>query len=89
MDRLELSLGEERAIHLPPGDWRVGLGGMRSAVEVRKLWPAEPYPEDDEDEPADRPSPDVVFMVRGVNPGTATLRFTGAGVRDVEVTVRM
>ena len=89
MEKVGLRIGEERAIHLPPGEWQVEVEGMRSAVEIRKLWAADPYPDDDEDEPAQRPPPDVVFMVRGVNPGAATLRFTGAGVRDVEVTVRM
>ena len=82
-------------MHLPPApDWAVKVAGMSSAVQVRKLWAADPYPEDDDDEEAARPPPDTVFMVRGVAPGTATLHFSAGGTgsreeRDVQVTVRM
>jgi hypothetical protein len=97
MDRVELKIGEERAFHLPPfaGEWTARVDGMASAVDVRKLWAADPYPEDDEDDEADRPPPDTVFMVRATAPGTATVRFapggSGAGqqAREVEITVRM
>jgi hypothetical protein len=98
-DRLTLALGEERAVHLPPlpeGEWTFEIDGMTSAVGVRKLWPADPYPEDDEDEGESRPAPDVVFMVRATSPGSATLRFAARGgslhgqaaTREVQVTVR-
>jgi hypothetical protein len=92
MESMEFRIGEERGIHLPVGaEWTVRIEGMESAVQVRKLWPAAPYPEDD-DEEAPAPS-DTVFMVRGVAPGSATLRFEspGAGqdLREVSVTVRM
>jgi hypothetical protein len=68
---------------------------MESAVQVRKLWAAAPYPEDDDDEEEPGPS-DTVFMVRGVAPGIATLRFESRGAlpgavpeaRNVRVTVR-
>lgn len=98
-ERLTLALGEERAVHLPPlsgGEWKFEVQGMTSAVDVRKLWPADPYPDDDEDDETVRPPPDVVFMVRGANPGSATIRFVPPGgsiqdaaeSRQVEVTVR-
>ena len=92
-EAMELRLGEERSVHLPPegGEWTCDVQGMTSAVDVRMLWAADPYPEDGEDEePADRPPPDVVFMVRAVGPGQATLRFTPTGrsdPREVAVTV--
>lgn len=81
MDRVELRVGEERSFHLPPfaGEWTVQVEGMASAIDVRKLWAADPYPEDDEDEERGRPPPDIVFMVRGVAPGEATLRFVPRG----------
>jgi hypothetical protein len=97
MESMELRIGEERGIHLPAeirsaGGWRVKIEGMESAVQVRKLWAAAPYPEDDNEEEAPPPS-DTVFMVRGVAPGSATLRFespgAGQSVREVRVTVRM
>lgn len=96
-DRLTLALGEERAVHLPPlpeAEWTFEIDGMASAVGVRKLWPADPYPEDDEDEGEARPPPDVVFMVRATSPGEATIRFVARGgsaqaaTREVQVTVR-
>ncbi len=94
-EKFELALGEEKSVHLPPlssGDWEYAVEGMASAVEVRKLWAADPYPEDDEDEEKPRPTPDVVFMIRGMAPGSATVRFSprGAGhasAREVNVSV--
>ncbi len=94
-DTLQLSLGQERAIHLPPipdGDWDHAVEGMASSVDVRKLWRSAPYPEDDEEE-APREAQDVVFMVRAMSPGSATIRFKSQGsttseTREVEVTVR-
>ena len=95
-DTVELTLGEERSTHLPPlsgGDWTYEIDGMESAVDVRKLWAADPYPEDDEDEDKAREVPDVVFMIRGVAPGSATIRFTPSGSggpepHEVRVAVR-
>jgi hypothetical protein len=97
-----MRIGEERAVHLPPletsaGHWTYHVEGMESAVQVRKLWAADPYPEDDEDEDAEHPQPDTVFMVRGAAPGTTILRFVPRGVattalaqiREIQVTVRM
>lgn len=99
-ESMELRLGEERAVHLPSlrgrgGGWTAEVGAMSSAVSVRKLWAADPYPEDDWNEDAERaarPEPDEVFMVRGTSPGSATVRFVpstaGEEPREVEVTVR-
>lgn len=94
MDQLELSIGEERAVHLAPNlSWTVRIGGMTSAVQVRKLWAADPYPEDDEEDPSPQAASDTVFMVRAQAPGTATLHFSAGDAsredRDVQVTVRM
>jgi hypothetical protein len=89
-EMLALRLGEERAVHLPPGEWSVTVDEMESAVSVRKLWAADPYPDDGDDDDAPRPAPDVVFMVRALAPGHATLRFSEQGrTRDIDVTVRM
>ena len=93
MDRIDLKIGEERAVHLPPtGEWTVQVEGMASAVQIRKLWAADPYPEDDEEDAQPKEPQDTVFMVRGIAPGTATLRFVSAPptqVRDVQVNIRM
>jgi hypothetical protein len=94
MDQLGLRIGEERAIHLAPNlDWTVRVGGMASAVRVRKLWAADPYPEDDDEDEPSRAAPDTVFMVRALAPGAATLHFSADGAdredRDVRVTVKM
>ena len=97
MDRVELRVGEERSFHLPsfPGEWTVQVEGMASAVDVRKLWAADPYPEDDEDREAKQPPPDTVFMVRGSAPGEARIRFVPRGAvagplpREVGITVQM
>jgi len=97
-EKLEKTLGDEKSVQLSPlasGDWEYAVEGMTSAVEVRKLWAADPYPEDDEDEEKPRPTPDVVFMIRGIAPGSATVRFLPRGgggatadAREVEVSVR-
>ncbi len=96
-EEFELALGEEKSVHLSPlvsGDWEFGVKGMASAVEVRKLWAADPYPDDDDEDEKLRPTPDVVFMIRGVAPGSATVRFSPRGkrpapadVKEVNVTV--
>jgi hypothetical protein len=95
-DRMELRVGEERAIHLPNGGaWHAQIEGMASAVSVRKLWKADPYPDDDRGDEAAPKSPpvDEVFMVRGTGPGSATVRFVaeagGDLAREVSVTVRL
>jgi hypothetical protein len=99
-ENVELRVGEERSIHLPSlkaagGAWSHEVSGMASAVEVRKLWEAAPYPDDDEDDEKDRtgPPPDEVFLVRGRSPGTARILLRpGAGgeaLREVEVRVRL
>jgi hypothetical protein len=95
MDQLELRIGEERGVHLTPNrNWNVRISGMTSAVHVRKLWAADPYPEDDEEDQSPQADPDTVFMVRALAPGTATLHFSAGGTaggedREVRVTVRM
>jgi hypothetical protein len=95
---MQLRIGEERPVRLPAtpglGQWSNEVSGMSSAVEVRKLWAADPYPEDDEEgERGQEPPAEEVFMVRAVAPGAATLRFTPPGgdgkPRQVRVEVSM
>ena len=94
-DSLHLRIGEERPVRLPAltggGTWSCDVSGMSSAVEVRKLWAADPYPEDDDEEEEQGESPEVVFMVRAAAPGDADLRFTAPGqeAREVHVAVTM
>src|SRR5438552_9113979 len=63
-DSLHVRIGEERPVRLPAltggGTWSCDVSGMSSAVEVRKLWAADPYPEDDDEEEEQRESPEVV-----------------------------
>jgi hypothetical protein len=95
-ESIELRIGEERPVRLPAvpeRTWSAEVSGMASAVDVRKLWAADPYPDDEEDEERDEPPSEVVFMVRAVAPGHATVRFTapggGAEAREVRVRVSM
>lgn len=79
----QLRLGEERAVKLPavepPGGWSAEVSGMESSVGLQKMWPSDPYPEHDEDEDGPSPQRYMVFMVRGVAPGEATVTFTATG----------
>jgi hypothetical protein len=92
---MELRVGEERAVHLPSGGaWHAEIERMASAVSVRKLWKADPYPDDDWDDEATPKTPvDEVFVVKGTGPGSATVRFVpeagGDLAREVSVTVRL
>lgn len=72
-DSIELRLGEEKPVRLPLGEWSHETGGMSSAVAVRKMWTAHPYPDDEGREPG---ASYMVYMIRGTAPGTATVRFT-------------
>jgi hypothetical protein len=91
---LQLRVGEERPYHLPSRKasglaWAASVDGMSSAVEVRKLWEALPYPDDDEDD-TDRPPQDEVFMVKGTAPGEARVEFrAGTESRALDVHVRL
>ena len=85
---MELRLGEDRPVKLSgPGEWDHSVEGMASAVRVQKLWRSRPYPDD---EGREGPPGDMVFMVRGRNPGEALLRFRSSmgETHDVRVTVR-
>jgi hypothetical protein len=101
-ERWELQLGEERPVKLPvfapPAEWRAEVSGMQSAVRVQRMWASDPYrdiDEEDEGSAADRrEAPAMVFMVRGVAPGEATVRFElsaaspDATPRVIQVSVR-
>src|SRR4029079_10458877 len=90
---LQLKVGEERAVHVPSlreqGGWRHLVSGMASAVSVRKLWEAAPYPEDDQDDdgPAPGPPPTRALTIRGTAPGGATVRIVPPEGEPVEVQV--
>jgi hypothetical protein len=97
-ETMDLRVGEERAIHLPSlkaggGAWSHEVTGMASAVSVRKLWEAAPYPEDDEEDDQPTEPQDEVFMVRGASPGEAVIRFAPSAGDDaprmIEVRVRL
>ena|SRR5437867_10992313 len=92
-ESIVLRLGEEHAVRLMPhggaADWSFGIDGMTSAVDVRKMWTSRPY-EEDEDDPASAPPPRaMVFIIRAVAPGEASVRFRAAqgDVHEVEVRV--
>ena len=92
MDPMTLRLGEERPVRLLPAPagrtWSHDVRGMSSAVDVRRMWTSDPYPEDDEDEGPGRPR-FMVFLVRGTNPGRATIRFSCPGHEDATVDVEV
>ncbi len=92
VETMELSLGQEKPVRLPTGEWSYRVEGMASAVSVTKMWTSDPYPDDDDDgngAGTNRPPRAMVFMVRGAAPGRASVTFIGPrGSREVRVTVR-
>jgi hypothetical protein len=92
VEPMVLHLGEERPIHLPPApagrSWSHDLSGMSSAVDVKRMWTSDPYPEDDEDDAPGRPR-SMVFLVRGANPGRATIRVSCPGHEDMTIDVEV
>jgi hypothetical protein len=93
-ETFDLKPGQERPVKLPPAEegaagWTYEVRGMASAVEVQKMWTSDPYPEDDE-EVSTKPRY-MVFMIRGRNPGRASVRFYRPGTFEghtVDVVVR-
>ena len=89
---MALNLGEERPVQLPPApagrSWSYDVWGMSSAVDVKRMWTSDPYPEDDEDDGPGRPR-SMVFLVRGTNPGRVTIRFSCPGHEDATLDVEV
>ena len=87
-----LHVGQEHAVRLRPfggaADWSVDVQGMASAVDVQKMWTSRPYEEDEEDATSAPPRV-MVFMIRGVAPGEATVRFRAVQGDSHEVAVRV
>ncbi len=71
-ESIELRIGEERPVRLPAlpdGTWSAEVSGMASAVDVRTLWAADPYPDDDEDEERGQAESEVVSVHAARRPG--------------------
>jgi hypothetical protein len=92
-ESIELRVGQEHPVRLAPGagasEWNFSVEGMSSAVDVQKMWTSRPYEEDDEDKAGPPPPRAMVFVIRAVAPGDATVRFrSGRGeTHDVSVHV--
>lgn len=88
-----LRVGQEHPVRLQPhggaADWSFDVTGMTSAVDVRKMWPSRPYEMDEEDPPSAPPPSAMVFIIRGMAPGEATVRFRAVDGEEHEVTVRV
>jgi hypothetical protein len=91
-ESIVLRVGEERAVglapHGGPADWTSTVEGMASAVDVRKMWTSRPYQEDEED-PSEIPPRRLVFMIRAVAPGEATVVFRAGAGDEHRVNVRV
>jgi len=85
-----LRVGQEHAVRLPPNggaaDWSVSVAGMASAVDVRKMWTSRPYEEDEEDAQA-APPRFMVFVIRGVAAGDASVHFQSVRGNEYNVAV--
>jgi hypothetical protein len=92
-ESIVLRLGEEHAVRLTPhggaADWSFDVAGMTSAVDVRKMWTSRPYEVDEEDPPSAPPPSAMVFIIRGMAPGEATVRFRAVEGDEHEVAVRV
>jgi hypothetical protein len=92
-ESIVLRVGQEHAVRLTPhggaADWSFDIDGMTSAVEVRKMWTSRPYEEDDADPPRPAPPRFMVFTIRGVAAGEATVRFRAVQGDSYEVAVRV
>jgi hypothetical protein len=91
-ESIVLRVGEEHAIKLRPHrgatDWSSTIDGMTSAVDIRKMWTSRPYEEDEEEAPSTPPRV-MVFIIRAVAPGEATVNFRAVQGDVHEVAVRV
>jgi hypothetical protein len=92
-ESIELRVGEEHAVKLTPhgedGGWNFGVDGMTSAVDVQKMWTSRPYEEDEVDRTEPAPPRFMVFIIRALAPGRATVRFRAIQGDVHEVVVRV
>ena len=89
---ITLRVGQDHAVRLPPAggaeDWSADVTGMASAVDVKRMWTSRPYEEDDEDATAVPPRA-MVFVIRAMGPGEATVRFRSGQGDASSVTIRV
>lgn len=92
-ESIELRVGREKAVRLMPhggaADWRFDVHGMTSAVDIRKMWTSRPYEEDEENRVGAAPPRAMVFIIRAVAAGEATVRFHAVQGDVYEVAVRV
>jgi hypothetical protein len=92
-ESIVLRVGQEHPVRLTPhdgpDDWTFEVGGMTSAVDVRKMWTSRPYEEDDEDRTSAPPPRFMVFIIRGAAPGEATVQFRSVHGESYEADVRV
>ena len=92
-DSIVLRVGQEHAVRLMPhggaADWTFDIDGMDSAVAVRKMWTSRPYEEDEEDLTSPPPPRAMVFIIRAVAAGEATVRLRSVQGDVHEVAVRV
>jgi hypothetical protein len=92
-ESVTLRVGQEHAVRLMPprssADWSFSIDGMSSAVEVRKMWTSRPYEEDEEDSFSAAPPRVMVFIIRAVAAGDATVRFRSVQGDAHEVAVHI
>ncbi len=78
-ESIVLRVGQEHPVRLTPhegaNDWSFDVDGMTSAVDVRKMWTSRPYEEDEEDRVGTVPPRAMVFIIRAVAAGEATVHF--------------
>lgn len=92
-ESIVLRVGQEHAVRLTPrggaADWSFDVDGMTSSVDVRTMWTSRPYEEDEEDSASTAPPRVMVFIIRAVAVGDATVRFRSVQGDQHEVAVRV
>jgi len=92
-ESIVLRVGQEHPVRLTPhegaNDWSFDVDGMTSAVDVRKMWTSRPYEEDEEDRVGTVPPRAMVFFIRAVAAGEATVHFRAVQGDLHEVAVRV
>src|SRR6266511_5972462 len=92
-ESIVLRVGQEHPVRLTPhegaADWSFDIDGMTSAVDVRKMWTSRPYEENEKDRDEAAPPRFMVFIIRAVAAGQATVRFRAVQGDIHEVAVRV
>jgi len=93
VESIVLRIGQEHPVRLTPhegaDDWSFDIGGMTSAVDVRKMWTSRPYEEDEKDRMEAAPPRAMVFIIRAMAAGEATIHFRAVQGDLHEVAVRV